>query len=137
VRTGELADSLGISLRSLAPRLGISVASLFGYRSGKIPVSKKAWSKLERLEQETEAAGQRRGFAGYEGNLKDSHGNIDGNYWDHPCLLKDDVRVPPPLSNRDKEAKDHRIKLMEASIAGLTAQLEMMKEVLETLKRES
>lgn len=41
---------LGVSLRSLAPLIGISVASLFGYRSGSIQISPKAWSKLERQE---------------------------------------------------------------------------------------
>lgn len=37
-------------MRALAPAMGISVPSLFGYRSGKIPISAKAWSKLERFE---------------------------------------------------------------------------------------
>lgn len=49
-RTDALAEKLGISLRILAPVMDISVASLFGYRNGSIPVSKKAWSKLERSE---------------------------------------------------------------------------------------
>jgi hypothetical protein len=31
--------------------LGLSVASLFGYRSGSIKISPKAWSKLERAER--------------------------------------------------------------------------------------
>ena len=38
-------------MRGLAPELGLSVASLFGYRNGKIPISNKGWSKLERVEQ--------------------------------------------------------------------------------------
>jgi hypothetical protein len=49
-RTDALALELGVSLRQLAPLLDLSVASLFGYRSGKIPISNKAWSKLERKE---------------------------------------------------------------------------------------
>ena len=32
--------------------MGISVPSLFGYRSGKIPISGKAWSKLEQAESQ-------------------------------------------------------------------------------------
>lgn len=31
--------------------LGLSVASLFGYRSGSIKISAKAWSKLEQAER--------------------------------------------------------------------------------------
>lgn len=41
-----------VSLRQLAPILGISPASLFGYRAGKIPISEKSWAKLESLEAE-------------------------------------------------------------------------------------
>lgn len=47
---------MGISLRALAPAMGISVPSLFGYRSGKIPISGKAWSKLDHTEKEQELA---------------------------------------------------------------------------------
>lgn len=39
-------------MRELAPMMGLSQASLFGYRSGKIPVSRKAWSKLEAVERQ-------------------------------------------------------------------------------------
>lgn len=51
-RTDALAASKGVSLRSLAPLLGLSVASLFGYRSGNLPISRKGWSKLEQAELE-------------------------------------------------------------------------------------
>lgn len=53
-RTDRLAALNSISLRELAPILGISQASLFGYRSGKIPISAKAWSKLEAIEANLE-----------------------------------------------------------------------------------
>lgn len=46
-----MAVRAGVSLRSLAPLMGLSVASLFGYRSGSIPISRKAWSKLEQFEE--------------------------------------------------------------------------------------
>jgi hypothetical protein len=51
-RTNRLASKMGISLRSLAPKMGISVASLFGYRNGSIPISQKAWKKLEQAERD-------------------------------------------------------------------------------------
>jgi hypothetical protein len=53
-RTDKLAARMGISLRALAPSIGLSVASLFGYRNGKIPISAKGWSKLEQLEMEVQ-----------------------------------------------------------------------------------
>ena len=31
--------------------MGLSIASLFGYRNGTIPISTKAWSKLEQAER--------------------------------------------------------------------------------------
>lgn len=49
-RTDEIARITRVSLRELAPKIGISVASLFGYRSGNIKISPKAWRKLEQAE---------------------------------------------------------------------------------------
>lgn len=40
-----------VSLRALAPAMGLSVASLFGYRNGSIRISAKAWQKLEQAER--------------------------------------------------------------------------------------
>lgn len=50
---------MGCSLRQLGPKIGISTASLFGYRAGTMPITGKAWVKLEAAER---AAG--RGFDG-------------------------------------------------------------------------
>ena len=47
-----LASKKGVSLRKLAEMLGISHAAMFGYRSGRQPVSKRAWFKLEQFERE-------------------------------------------------------------------------------------
>lgn len=49
-RTDALASALKISLRDLAERIGISQAMLFAYRTGKQPISLKAWRKLEAAE---------------------------------------------------------------------------------------
>lgn len=50
-RTDMLAKNLRVSLRELAPIMELSVASLFGYRSGAIRLSVKAWRKLEAAEK--------------------------------------------------------------------------------------
>ena len=47
---------MGISLRSLAAAMDISIASLFGYRNGTIQISTKAWGKLEQAERAAELA---------------------------------------------------------------------------------
>lgn len=49
-RTDRLAVLKRVSLRGLAPLMGLSVASLFGYRNGSIKISNKAWGKLEECE---------------------------------------------------------------------------------------
>jgi hypothetical protein len=49
-RTDALAARLGISLRTLCVRAGISQPMLFGYRSGKHPITAKALRKIEALE---------------------------------------------------------------------------------------
>lgn len=49
-RTNFLAEFLKLNLGDLPDLLGISRASFFSYRTGKRPLTKKAWVKLEALE---------------------------------------------------------------------------------------
>lgn len=53
-RTDLLSERLGVSLRDLAPIIGISQAMLFGYRTGKYSPSNKALGKLMALEAKVE-----------------------------------------------------------------------------------
>lgn len=50
-RTEELAARLGVLLRDLPAQLGFSPRMLYGYRSGKYPITAKAWRKLEAAER--------------------------------------------------------------------------------------
>ncbi len=50
-RSDELAYKLRLSLRELAPKLGLSAGSFFGYRTGRVALSAKAWRKLEEVER--------------------------------------------------------------------------------------
>lgn len=50
-RTDFLAEFLKLNLGDLPDLLGISRASFFSYRTGKRPLSKKAWVKLDALER--------------------------------------------------------------------------------------
>jgi len=49
-RIDRLAAQLQMGLKEVAPWIGISPAMLFAYKSGKNPISKKAWRKLEEAE---------------------------------------------------------------------------------------
>jgi hypothetical protein len=55
-RTDLLAARLGVQMGELLPILEISRASFFSYRSGKRPISAKAWRKLEKAEREAGVA---------------------------------------------------------------------------------
>jgi len=57
-RTDALAVKLGFRLGDLPAKLGISRASLFSYRTGKSPISNKAWQKLQIAERESGIAPQ-------------------------------------------------------------------------------
>jgi hypothetical protein len=50
-RTDLLADHFRVPVAALADKIGISERMLFGYRSGKYPISAKAWRKLEAAER--------------------------------------------------------------------------------------
>lgn len=50
-RTDTLATSLGCGIDDLPDVLGVSRASLYGYRKGRRNISNKAWAKLEQAEQ--------------------------------------------------------------------------------------
>jgi hypothetical protein len=50
-RTNELAAKIGLNLSELPEILGFSKPMLFAYRSGKSPISFKAWAALERAER--------------------------------------------------------------------------------------
>jgi len=126
-----LSDRMGISLRALAPRLHLSVASLFGYRSGKIPISAKAWSKLERVESEVLKQGDPARFAGNDGNPKD----IPVPKWDDPSTLRDEPWDKIAICAEMGDV-DSRIHLMERALAGLEAQAAMIRHDLNRLKTE-
>lgn len=50
-RTDALAVRLDTDLGGVMERLGMGRASFFGYRTGKRPISGKAWAKLEAAER--------------------------------------------------------------------------------------
>jgi len=51
-RTEDLARNLGVKLSDLPKILGVSASMFFAYRSGKHPISNKAWRKLDQAERE-------------------------------------------------------------------------------------
>jgi hypothetical protein len=51
-RTDAAAVKIGCNVEDLCDKLDLSRSSLFSYRTGKRPISSKAWAKLEKLESE-------------------------------------------------------------------------------------
>ena len=50
-RSESLAAKIGVCASDLGKKIGISTSMFYLYRSGKHPISKKVWNKLERAEQ--------------------------------------------------------------------------------------
>lgn len=50
-RTDRLASALGVTVSGLSGVMSLSNGMLFAYRTGKNPISKKAWLKLEAAER--------------------------------------------------------------------------------------
>lgn len=50
-RTDRLASALGITVSALSEVMSLSNGMLFAYRSGKHPISRKAWLKLDVAEK--------------------------------------------------------------------------------------
>jgi hypothetical protein len=46
-RAEKLAEALGCQAGELPDRMGISRRMFFGYKSGKYPITAKAWRKLD------------------------------------------------------------------------------------------
>ena len=51
-RTDALASHFGIRVIDLPKKIKISEDMLMGYRTGRYPISKKAWMKLDQAEIE-------------------------------------------------------------------------------------
>jgi len=49
-RTEALSENLGILLSDLPSKIGVSASMFYAYRTGKQPISSKAWRKLESAE---------------------------------------------------------------------------------------
>ena len=99
-RTDKLAATLRISLRDLAPRIGLSVASLFGYRSGSLKISPKAWGKLEQAEKSEQAAGI--------GEKKPGDVIRSGEVKEFPSGTENNLPVPQGAYATAKEVHDLR-----------------------------
>lgn len=95
---------------------------LFAYRAGKTPISAKAWAKLADAESEIpEKSGIVRSY---------------GDPNEFSSVLRDDVaeyrftKKPP-----EKDIpKGDRIALLELAVNSMDAQLQVMRELIQTLK---
>lgn len=76
-RTDALAERLRFTLRELCAHVGLSTGSFFGYRTGRVLVTTKAWKKLE--EAEIKAGIKLESITDLEAHLPQSAGggNVD------------------------------------------------------------
>jgi hypothetical protein len=118
---------MGISLRALAPAVGLSVASLFGYRNGSIPVSRKAWSKLEHLEKTVADSRKTDKSATYEGSLNDFSSYLREKLEDH--VWKDESLYQPPLKLPQEPLGDSLLPVLERIAKALEMLVEQGKQL--------
>jgi hypothetical protein len=110
-RSDVLALALGIDLGELATRLDMGRASFFSYRTGKRPISGKAWAKLEAAET---AAG-----IIPEGESPDTH---------PPPARVTEAPVPPGYCRPDLASLPGRMLALEMRMARIEEMLARMIE---------
>lgn len=120
-RTEFLAKKLRINLSDLPPKIGVSNSQYHAYRSGKQPISEKAWRKLEAAERAAgigvkriEEAPEIMGNAECAGKLNDS---------------------PPPYGKN--LSIEERLEALEAENAMLKSGLAEVFEALRPIFSES
>jgi predicted transcriptional regulator len=132
-RTDQLAFRIGRNVDDLPEILGISRSMFYGYRSGSNRVSAKVWLKLSDAESKHVRPDVRFApFVEREGNPKD----IPSADWRQNVLSDDVAEYKVSKRPPDRIAPQNRIRLLEAQIDGITAQLAAMKETLKQLKTE-
>jgi predicted transcriptional regulator len=130
-RTDQLAHRLGKNVSEIPEILGISKSMLFAYRAGKNPITAKVWAKLEDAER---IGSEKSEFVRSYANPNESTIPNEDAY---SSKVSDDVAeykyTPrPPPSNPGSQ----KIVLMEQTIDGMMAQLQLMKEMLQAMKTE-
>lgn len=96
-RTDALAKRLGVPLRELGGRIGLSTSIIFAYRNGSQEISDKAWSKLERAERGDPAT--------YEDALEEPRPPFSQRTRPSVQLNPAYATPPPPVTREQIEAK--------------------------------
>lgn len=122
-RTEVLAKKAGLRLRDLPEKMNLSASMFHAYRSGKYPISPKAWNKLKAAEQ---AAGIYRNLPllpGSNGNpnyLKRVIGTEDEN----SSVLRDDPDGYDPADGGKVAELENRIAVLEATVAAFVSAMQ-------------
>jgi len=108
-RTDRLAEILGCNLNDLPGKIGISQRSLYGYRSGKYPVTAKALRKLNAAEVAAKISNNDPGSAEHFTDPKfPGVGETACRACEDPAIYR--VRRPETLENlADRVARLERI----------------------------
>lgn len=108
-RTDDLGLKLRMNLTDLARHVGLSDGSFFGYRTGRVTISAKAWRKLEAAEK----------AAGIEAPQETAH---VGGFPEPPH-----VGGGPETSNVGRFTDSERLERIEAELARLTTAVESLR----------
>lgn len=107
--------------------MGLSVASLFGYRNGTIPVSVKGWSKLEQAEKRFPPPDPKPGFVYSEGKVKEFINWAEEN----ETVLREDA-TPYRTKADAKNAQEAGGSRMERALERIALALEKLVEIQQT-----
>lgn len=103
-RTEMLASDLGLNLSDLPLKIGVSASMFHAYRSGKHPISGKAWRKLEEAESRAQ--------------FRPGRGKI-GSETSEPIAISvtnpNNMGTTPPEKSEESEHSKRRIATLAAA----------------------
>lgn len=133
-RTNRLAAQMRLQVEDLPELLAMGRRTFFECRSADSKVSAKSWAKLDEAERSLDQGRIPAPFAVMSGNPNQSTIPKEDAY---SSKVSEDVVEykytprPPPLNQVPQ-----KIVLMEQTIDGMMAQLQIMKDMLQTMKGE-
>jgi hypothetical protein len=104
-RTEALARILGKNVSDLPAKIGVSNSMFYAYRTGKYPISAKAWKKLEAAERSAGIGALKSENAKSSGNLKDSGAGVSSHVVNsEPSMVGEDP-TPYRFTSKSPEQK--------------------------------
>ncbi len=131
-RTENLSLILGVNLSDLPEKIGVSNSMFHAYRSGKYPISAKAWAKLE-------AAERAAGIGNGQSANAENYGNPNippatGLKYDDESIVRDEGRPRSPDPLRDEALRKSRERFEKRDQIGSRKLEAVLGEIRERLE---